>query len=113
MKALFSLRDANLLTDVGQWLPFKLDFLVKLADRQEPTLLRLRSCSADAITYSSLLYGPPVTVYAVCLQPASADTETNNQGQPQQGQPSQETLLLLESLRNEMAERARPVDSVN
>lgn len=73
----------------------------------------LGSCSADAITYSSLLYGPPVTVYAVCLQPASADTETNNQGQPQQGQPSQETLLLLESLRNEMAERARPVDSVN
>jgi hypothetical protein len=72
------------------------------------------SCYADALTYSSAKFGPPVTVYAVCLQAASSGVAAiPAQGQPQQGQPSQETLLLLESLRNEAVERESLINSVS
>jgi hypothetical protein len=73
----------------------------------------LGGCYADALSYSTLKFGPAITVFAVCaysanatsqatsagvatLQATSADTD----GQPQQGEPSEEALLVLESLRN-------------
>ena len=83
----------------------------------------LGACYANAIIYSSLKFGPAITAYAVCassvnaaslqatntgvatLQATSADTENNSQ--PQQGEPSEEALLLLDSLREAAAERER------
>lgn len=79
----------------------------------------LGSCSADGILYSSLLLGPAITAYAVCaystyaaslqvnsasvttLQAASVNTEVSSQ--PKQGEPSEEAILLLESLKNKAA----------
>ena len=81
----------------------------------------LGTCYADFEIYSVSKFGPPVTAYAVCasstnaatlqatssgiatLQATSADTSS----QPQQGEPSEEALLLLESLRESAAERER------
>ena len=83
-------------------------------------------CYADAITYLSYLYGPPITAYAVCAYDANAATlqatsdgvatlqatsaDVNTSSQPQQGEPSEEALLLLESLRNMAAERERIIN---
>ena len=81
----------------------------------------LGTCFADALTFSSDKFGPPVTVYAVCLsdegavtaQSASVGTGVDSQGQLPQGEPSEEALLLLESLRKESAARDALVNSVN
>jgi len=85
-------------------------------------------CFAD-FTVSTAKFGPAITVYAVCLfdagsvtaQAASADVATvqaasvstvgDGQGQLPQGEPSEEALLALESLRKLSAEREALVNS--
>ena len=80
-------------------------------------------CYADFEYYSESKFGPAVTAFAVCayyaaalqatsegvatFQATSAEAETSSQ--PQQGEPSEEALLLLESLRNKAAERERMI----
>lgn len=62
------------------------------------------SCVADATTYMGTKFGPPVTAYAVCLfdeKVTPLPTAT----------ASEETQLLVDSLRNELAERQDLIDS--
>jgi len=84
------------------------------------------TCGADGLFYDNNKFGPPITVFALCaffddnvtplatsesvaaIQASSLDTETDSQ--PQQGDPSQEALLILESLRESAAERERMIN---
>ena len=87
------------------------------------------NCVSNALTHSDFKFGPPVTVFALCLydagsvtaQAASAGVATvqaasvsiagGAQDQPPQGEPSEEALILLESLRQDAAEREALVNS--
>ena len=80
------------------------------------------TCYADAVTYLDYLFGPPITAYAVCAYSAAAQqatsegvatlqaTSVETSSQPQQGEPSEETLLLLESMRNNAAARGNRIN---
>ena len=79
------------------------------------------NCVSNGLFHSDFKFGPPVTVRAVCLSSTNATAlQATNAGvatlqstsvaiedssQPQQGEPSEEALLLLESLREAAAER--------
>lgn len=76
----------------------------------------LGACTSEGITYSTLKYGPAVTVYAVCAYSVPATSQATSNGvaimqsgsadtgdQLQQGEPSEEALRMLQSLRRNAA----------
>lgn len=67
------------------------------------------SCVADALTYLSYLYGPPVTVRAICLSPAIIPPQAAKGGDGMstsgQGVPTEEALLVIENIKKAAAFR--------
>jgi hypothetical protein len=68
-------------------------------------------CSADALTFNSAKFGPPIRVYATCLsfsylQAKASAKSTKLFADSPQGEPSSETLLMVESIEAMQSARA-------
>ena len=74
----------------------------------------LGGCTAEALTYSALKWGPPVTVRAICLSPAIIPVQAKGSivagKSAGQGEPSEEALLAIEKMKEELLLRQMSIE---